>query len=176
MGRPSELSRGAIARGGRFVSNPDVPTRHERSAGFIVYHDLQGASPGNRRFLLLNYGRHWDFPKGHLEPGEDEIAAARRELAEETGIEGIRTVEGFARDIEYFFRHPRRGLVRKTVRFFLAASDTAEIRLSHEHCGFVWLPLDEALPRVTFPAARDVLSAAGAFLERGIGSCKAPLD
>ena len=39
--------------------------------------------------LLLEYPQgHWDFPKGHLEEGdESRQAAARRELEEETGID-----------------------------------------------------------------------------------------
>jgi len=28
----------------------------------------------------------WGFPKGHIEPGEDELEAAKREIHEETGI------------------------------------------------------------------------------------------
>lgn len=31
--------------------------------------------------------RAWSFPKGLLEPGEEELAAARREFAEEIGVE-----------------------------------------------------------------------------------------
>lgn len=31
-------------------------------------------------------GREWQMPQGGIDPGEDIVAAARRELAEETGI------------------------------------------------------------------------------------------
>src|SRR5207302_6652648 len=40
-------------------------------------------------FLLLRAYRNWDFPKGVVEPGEDPLAAARREVREETLIEDL---------------------------------------------------------------------------------------
>ena len=42
------------------------------------------------RHLLLCHvtgAQHWDIPKGMREPGESTLAAARRELKEETGLE-----------------------------------------------------------------------------------------
>ncbi|TKC80414.1 NUDIX hydrolase [Trinickia terrae] len=43
---------------------------------------------GSGRVLLAHATdtTHWDIPKGHGEPGEAPIAAALRELVEETGI------------------------------------------------------------------------------------------
>jgi putative (di)nucleoside polyphosphate hydrolase len=35
---------------------------------------------------IVTPGREWQMPQGGIDPGEDIIAAARRELAEETGI------------------------------------------------------------------------------------------
>ncbi len=37
--------------------------------------------------LVVNQrGNSWSLPKGHVDPGEDDLAAARREIAEESGI------------------------------------------------------------------------------------------
>jgi ADP-ribose pyrophosphatase len=49
--------------------------------------------PGPGRILLVRQYRHaagdflWEIPAGRLEPGEDPLVAARRELAEECGLE-----------------------------------------------------------------------------------------
>ncbi len=56
------------------------PTR--TSAGVIVVR----RAAGRWRFLLLRAFRYWDFPKGMVEEGEEPLAAARREVEEETGI------------------------------------------------------------------------------------------
>jgi len=131
----------------------------ERSAGFVVY---RPESDGTRQYLLLDYGRHWDFPKGHVEKGEDDLTAALRELAEETGITQARVVPGFHHEITYFFRDRRKGLVRKTVVFFLGhtAAGDRDIVLSDEHTAFEFLPFAAALKRITYPNARQVLRLA----------------
>lgn len=42
------------------------------------------------RFLLLRNFDYWDFPKGQVNPGEEPLSAALRELKEETGVESVR--------------------------------------------------------------------------------------
>jgi 8-oxo-dGTP pyrophosphatase MutT (NUDIX family) len=51
-----------------------------RAAGAIVVRD--------GRVLLIHRPKHddWGFPKGKLEPGEDDEAAAVREVEEEVGL------------------------------------------------------------------------------------------
>lgn len=39
---------------------------------------------------MLRAYRHWDFPKGLVEPGESPLEAAIRETAEETQIDDLR--------------------------------------------------------------------------------------
>ncbi|MEM1012940.1 MAG: NUDIX domain-containing protein [Planctomycetota bacterium] len=135
----------------------------ERSAGVVVYCDRGG----RREFLLLDYGRHWDYAKGHLEAGEDDRTAALRELREETGLsEGVELLEGFEKMILYHFNSSRKGLVRKEVLFFVGKLDpdkADEVMLSEEHVGYEWLEREPALQRLTFDNAKGVLAAADNF-------------
>lgn len=147
-------------------SPPKTPARHERSAGVVLYRNTKNAAGESRRlFLLLDYGRHWDYPKGHLEPGEDDRTAAARELAEETGIRDASFVPDFSHLIRYHFQSSRKGLVRKEVIFFAARADTETVTLSQEHVAYAWLEREAALKQLTFENARTVLAAAADFLD-----------
>jgi predicted NUDIX family NTP pyrophosphohydrolase len=63
----------------------------KRSAGILVYrHALDGlrvllVHPGGPFWRRKDAGA-WSIPKGEIDPGEDSLAAAVREFAEETGI------------------------------------------------------------------------------------------
>ena len=137
--------------------------RLERSAGFVLFRRDPAAQDG-RAFLLLDYGRHWDYVKGHVEGQETDRQAAVRELAEEAGLAAPRIVDGFEHEITYYFRSSRHGLIRKTVVFFLGETESDEVRISHEHVGFAFLPYDEAMRRLTYATARNVLKVAQDFL------------
>lgn len=56
-------------------------TKHNLSAGGVVI------SSNNHIVLVNQHGNSWSLPKGHVEEGEEEIDAAKREIYEETGIE-----------------------------------------------------------------------------------------
>ena len=63
-------------------------------------------------------------------------------------------------DITYFFRDRKKGLIRKTVAFFLAETGSSEVALSEEHVGYAFLPYDEALERLNYANAKGILKAA----------------
>lgn len=128
----------------------------KRSSGVLLY---RIGPIGDRQYLLLDHGSHWDFPKGGIEIGESDRDAALRELFEETGIRSCRFDESYQREISYILRSDTR-LVRKTVVFFLANTDESEVRLSDEHVGFCFLPPVDALLRLTYPASRELLRLA----------------
>lgn len=137
--------------------------RLERSSGFVLFR----LDESNRRlFLLLDYGKHWDYPKGHVEAGEDDLTAARRELKEETGITQIEVIEHFQHEIEYHFHSNRFGNIRKKVIFFIAQTDQKNVILSEEHLAYSFLPFEKALERLTFESAKEVLKEAESFLNR----------
>ena len=74
----------------------------EVSAGAIIFR-----KEGNLNYyLLLHYtSGHWEFPKGHIEKGENEIETVKREIAEETGLKDIKIIDGFKERIKYFFKN-----------------------------------------------------------------------
>lgn len=139
--------------------------RLERSAGFILFRTRPDGE--TREYLLLDYGRHWDYVKGHVEAGEDDRTAAIRELKEETGLDAPRIVDGFEREIDYYFRGGKAGLIHKQVAFFLGecADPAADVVLSHEHVGHAFLTFDAAVKRLTYSTARELLRSAHEFLE-----------
>ncbi|HWQ68719.1 MAG TPA: bis(5'-nucleosyl)-tetraphosphatase [Patescibacteria group bacterium] len=127
----------------------------EISAGVILFRQVP-----ERYYLLLHYeSGHWDFPKGHIEPGEDAQQTARRELKEETGISELCFVDGYKQSLRYFFRQKGIGIF-KLVIYFLAETDRSEVSLSDEHIGFDWLPYDLAMSRLTFKNSQDLLMKA----------------
>ncbi len=131
------------------------------SAGIITFY-IKNETP---HFLLLHYPHgHWDLPKGKIEKGESKEIAALRELKEETGLKA-QIIEGFEKKFDYVFKQDGE-LIKKTVYFFLGQALSDEITLSEEHIGFAWLPYDQALERVTFENAKEVLQQAHDFLNK----------
>ena len=112
-----------------------------RAAGAVVFR----RSERGIRVLILRAYNNWDFPKGLVEPGEDELAAARREVEEETGLA----------DLEYPFGDEFKETVpyagRKVARYYLAETGEIELELPvspelgrPEHHEYRWLSFDEA--------------------------------
>ena len=132
---------------------------YEHSAGVILFR----ARP-EREYLLLDYGSHWDFPKGHLEAGETSQSAASRELEEETGIRNASFESGFVHNIRYLYRRGGERM-HKVVTYFVAETAADEVTISHEHCNFAWLHYEDALKWLTFKTSQDLLAKAHGFLE-----------
>jgi bis(5'-nucleosidyl)-tetraphosphatase len=136
----------------------------EKSCGAVVF--LKNTEV---KYLLLHYeAGHWDFVKGNVEPKESEKDTVTRELQEETGIADAQFIEGFKEKIEYFYR--RQGAtIHKEVIFFLIETHTKKVKLSYEHVGYTWLDYQNAMKRLTFKNAKDVLQKAHELLKtRGI--------
>lgn len=132
----------------------------EKSCGIVLFREKDG----EKHYLLLHYpSGHWDFPKGHVEEGENERETAARELLEETGIADPEFLQNFREHISYKY-YKEGKLSNKQVIFFLAKTDLKNIQLSHEHHGFIWLPYDAAYQKLTFENARNLLKKTKRFL------------
>jgi bis(5'-nucleosidyl)-tetraphosphatase len=136
----------------------------EKSCGAVVF--LKNSEV---KYLLLHYeAGHWDFVKGNVEPNESEQETVIRELREETGITDAKFIENFKEKIDYFYR--RQGTtIHKEVIFFLMETHTETVRISYEHVGYIWLNYQQAMEKLTFKNARDVLQKAHKLMKaRGI--------
>lgn len=105
------------------VEEPDgVRVRRDvvRHHGSIVILALEDAKPGHPpRILLERQYRHaagsrlWELPAGSLEPGENKLSAAKRELLEETGYTATRWQRAL-----FFYVSP--GFLDESMQVFLA--------------------------------------------------------
>jgi ADP-ribose pyrophosphatase len=89
---------------------------HHTGSVVVLAVDDSGSTP---RVLLERQYRHaagdylWELPAGRIDPGEQELAAARRELLEETGYQASKW-----KRILKFYASP--GFVAETMAVFLA--------------------------------------------------------
>jgi len=112
-----------------------------RAAGAVIFR----RSDRGIRLLVLRAYKNWDFPKGLIEPGEDALAAARREVLEETGLADL----GYPFGDEFKETLPYSG--NKVARYYLAETDAEKIELPvspelgrPEHHEYRWISFDEA--------------------------------
>lgn len=118
------------------------PTAREISAGIVVFR----RTPEGPKFLILYHGgAYWNFPKGHIEGEEKDLAAALRETKEEAGLAArdLRVLPNFKAYERFAFRRDGRG-VFKIVIFYLAETRERDIKISDEHQGYGWFTFREA--------------------------------
>jgi 8-oxo-(d)GTP phosphatase len=97
----------------------------------------------------------WTLPKGKHEPGEDDEAAALREVLEETGHHGV--IERDLGAIDYMVE--RHGQVRpKVVRYYVMRADGGLFTPHSEVDELRWLSREQAMELLSYARDRDVLS------------------
>lgn len=136
----------------------------EKSCGTVLFHGQKD----RRKYLVLHYpGGHFDFPKGHVEKGEEgmEHKTALRELEEETGIKNAEILPNFRYKIYYTYNKKGKPSLKKVI-FFIAKTKDKKITLSFEHKNFFWLDFKSALEKLTFANAKNLLQKVEEYLSK----------
>ena len=128
--------------------------KYEKSCGAVIFRkDENGWN-----VLLIRHarGKHISFPKGHMEAGELESHTAEREVLEETGIR-IKVDRRYRAENRYNIRSD----IQKLVVIFAAVTTQKEITPQPEEIAEAdWVPVDEALTRLTYERDRKILREA----------------
>jgi 8-oxo-dGTP pyrophosphatase MutT (NUDIX family) len=99
----------------------------------------------------------WQCVSGSLEPGERIVAAALREVAEETGF-GADAIDAlYDLDLVSQFHETTVDAVLSAAVFAIRVRPNAEPVLSAEHDGARWLAVDDAHAEVVWPAYRTAI-------------------
>ncbi len=130
-----------------------APADMVRAAGGVV---LRPGQSGRLEVALVHRPAYddWSFPKGKLLPGEDEPAAAIREVEEETGMRC--RLEGPLPPVRYLDRKGR----PKVVAYWTMTPQSGSFRPTDEVDALRWVPVEEAAEVLTHDTDRGVLRAA----------------
>src|SRR2546428_8726436 len=156
-GRPT-CSAFRLPRSACVMTRRQRGAEREPSAGGVVFR--RGGDAVVRFLLIRDSYKNWGFPKGHLEAGEPPAEAARREVAEETGL-GDLALHGPIQVIDWYFRF-RGKTIHKYCHFFLFESRQGEPVPQAEEgiTDCAWHQLAEAVRPISYAYARGVLERA----------------
>lgn len=131
-----------------------------RCAGGVVLNDKREVA-----MVQSRASKSWLFPKGHVDEGESDEQAARREIREEAGLHDLELVDDLGEFTRPPYQHEQQDPEQKVIHMYLLKTtiDT-QLSPSMEVEDARWVPveqLEEALGsphQEWFPADRAWLS------------------
>jgi 8-oxo-dGTP diphosphatase len=138
-----------------------------QAAGGIV---VQGGGSPLIAIVRLRKNKTWVLPKGKLKTHEDALAAAMREVQEETGHDV--SVHEFLGTMSHQVRSGR----QKIVQFWrMSAHGDQAHELMRDIQALQWLPLDQAVGKLTHQYEQAFLASVGPVALDAAGFGRAPV-
>lgn len=138
-------------------------TVREISSGGVVYRRYKGRTEA----ALIRTRDKWRLPKGRVEEGEGLQETALREVREEAGLEG-RVVAKLG-DITYWYTNRTKEgetiRIFKRVYFYLIRCLKGDVRRHDDEVEEArWLPIEEAVNKLSYPTERETMRKAMTLL------------
>lgn len=133
---------------------------YEKSCGAVIFRKNKNDV---KLLLVKNHnGRHWSFPKGHIEENETEEETAIREIKEETNLD-VKIMDNF-REVS---RYCPFGKIIKEVVFFLARTVSDNIKLQESEIdSFLWVDIDGAKKLCSYENDFNLIDKADGYIKR----------
>lgn len=112
---------------------------------------------GHNKVLLVGEGNDfWGLPKGKIEDNEETLAAAMREIKEETGLTNIELVK----ELGSYQRHPVTSGIEdpselKNITLFLFRTNEAMPASNEENNECAWFSFEDAASKLSHPKDKD---------------------
>ena len=149
----------------------DKKLKREFSAGGIVF------KPKGKEILWLVLkpagNEKWRFPKGKINSAESSVAASKREVREETGIEP--ELLGKIGEEKYFFVENNQKVFKTVIFYLMKYLKQTEIGFNKETEKIAWLPFLKAKKRLAFNKDQDLLEKAKKLLSHGEAAMAKPI-
>lgn len=128
--------------------------REPTAGGMIFRH----ASDGGVEFLLAqDQHNRWTIVKGHIEPGETPEQTAKREIAEESGLQDVEML-GWLGKVSFRYRRMSK-LVLMTTQVYLvcATKNSDKLHLDEWMKDIRWFKANDALDAVEYEDVEKIM-------------------
>lgn len=125
--------------------------KKEVSCGALIYK----YENGKRKYLLIQHvnGRHYGFPKGHVEQNEKRKETALREIKEETNLDAY-IIGNYYKTVSY---SPKVNVIKDVIYFIAKTIDGKMNKQDNEILNMQWYSLEQGLNLLNFDNDKFIL-------------------
>lgn len=128
-------------------SEGEIAFQRKRKAGHFTA-SAWVLDPSKQSVLLILHSKigKWLQPGGHADGNQDLLEVAKKELLEETGVNGVELLKTTIFDLDIHTIPAHKGIpehLHYDMRFIFRGNSQARMQINHESKDIQWVPLDE---------------------------------